>query len=514
MTGSHPCLHGIRLILLTLSLGLGTFIQVLDSSIANVSISHIAGDLAVSPNEGTWVITSFAISNGIILAITGWLAERFGGIKLFVWSTTLFSITSWLCGLAWNLPLLVFFRILQGASAGALIPLSQALLLTNYPEERKGVALGFWSMIVIVAPILGPIVGGYITDNYGWPWIFYINIPIGFFSAWLTWFLIGQRHEKTTKRPIDFIAFALLTIAISTLQIFLDKGEELDWFSSNFICVLITTSIIAFTFFIPWNAYSEHPIMNFSYFRHRTFTIGTILGALGFLMFFGSNVLLPLWLETQMNYTAFWSGVAVMPVGILPLFLSSFVGKFVTRVDPRWMSTFSFLMFSITFFWFSVLTPDISLFELMHPRFLQGLGLSFFFIPLVTISLSAIPNPELAGASGVFNFVRLIAGGGFGTALYVTLWDRREIFHHSRLTEITTIYNPLTTQFYRHLDTTLGTSEAVNHNILEGLITQQAYLLAVNDVFYLTGWTFLLCIPLIWFCGRIEVKKGQQAALD
>ncbi|WP_075883154.1 DHA2 family efflux MFS transporter permease subunit [Candidatus Protochlamydia sp. W-9] len=503
------------LIILTLALGLGTFIQVLDSSIANVSISHIAGDLAVSPNQGTWVITSFAISNGIVLAITGWLAARFGRVRLFIWSTSLFSITSWLCGLAWDLNVLILFRTLQGASAGALIPLSQALLLTNYPEEKKGVALGFWSMIVIVAPILGPIVGGYITDNYGWPWIFYINIPIGFLSAWMTGLLIQDPpHEGKSKVPLDLTGLLLLTIGISSLQVFLDKGQELDWLNSLTIRVLIVTCVIAFTLFIPWNYYAKHPVMNFSYFRHRNFTIGTILGAIGFLMFFGSAVLLPLWLETEMGYTAFWAGVAVMPIGIIPLFLSSTIGKNVSRFDPRIMTTFSFISFGLTFFWFSELTPSVSLFKLMLPRFFQGIGLSFFFIPLVTISLSPIPNHELAGASGIFNFIRLIAGGGFGTALYVTLWDRREIFHHSRLTEATTIYDPLTWEFYENLKQSLSLSQPESNLILEDLLSAQSYLLAVNDVFWLTGWVFLACIPLIWLCKKNTTNKTQQVAMD
>jgi DHA2 family multidrug resistance protein len=503
------------LILLTLALGLGTFIQVLDSSIANVSISHIAGDLGVSPTQGTWVITSFAISNGIVLAITGWLAARFGRVRLFIWSTTLFSITSWLCGLAWNLSVLVFFRTLQGASAGALIPLSQALLLTNYPEDKKGVALGFWSMIVIVAPILGPIVGGYITDNYGWPWIFYINIPIGFLSAWLTWMLIQDSpKEEKSKAPLDVTGLVLLTIGISSLQVFLDKGQELDWLNSLTIRTLIVSCLIAFTIFIPWNYYAKHPVMNFSYFQHRNFTIGTILGAVGFLMFFGSAVLLPLWLETQMGYTAFWAGVAVMPIGIIPLFLSSTIGKNVTRFDPRLMTTFSFICFGLTFFWFSTLTPSVSLFKLMLPRFLQGIGLSFFFIPLVTIALSPISNHELAGASGVFNFIRLIAGGGFGTALYVALWDRREIFHHSRLTETTTMYDPLTQQFYENLNLTLHLNQAESNLILENLLSQQSSLLAINDVFWLTGWVFLACVPLVWLCKRNTGSQQQQVAMD
>jgi len=499
---------GFRLVLLTLALGMGTFIQVLDSSIANVAVPYIAGDLAVSSSQGTWVITSFSISNGIMLALTGWLAVRFGSVKLFVWSTALFSLTSWLCGFSWNLPSLIFFRILQGASAGALIPLSQSLLLTHYPEDRKGAALGFWSMIVIVAPILGPVVGGYITDNYGWRWIFYINIPLGLLSAWMTWMFIGQEKALTAKRPLDIMGVVLLTIGVSTLQVFLDKGNELDWLGSIFIRMMLVSCIVALVLFISWNYYSAHPIMNFDHFKKRNFLIGTLLGAFGFMMIFGSTVLLPLWLETQLGYTAFWAGVAVMPIGILPLLFSPILGQILHRLDLRWLSTTCFFVFSLTFFWLSDLTSIVSLQRIMEYRFVQGIALSLFFIPIVSLTLSPIVNDELAAASGTFNFIRLIAGGGIGTALYVTIWDRREVYHHSRLSEAITAYNPLITQFYQNIQEKLTVSKGVANQIMEDLLTSQAYLLAVNDVFWLTGWCFLILIPLIWFCQPIKKQKG------
>lgn len=503
-------IKGFSLFLLTLALGLGTFIQILDTSIANVAISYIAGELGVAPNQGTWVITSFAISNAVVLALAGWLSHRFGLVHLFVWSTALFSVTSWLCGIAWNLPILIFFRILQGASAGALIPISQALLLLNYPEDRKGLALGFWAMIVVVAPILGPIIGGYITYNYSWPWIFYINIPLGFLSSFLTWYLLKDRESPTHDDPIDLVGLLLLVISVGALQVFLDKGNELDWLSSDFIRLLLITSIIAFIYFVVWNYYSSYPIIDFALFRDYNFVIGTLLASIGFLMFFGSTVLLPLWLETQMNYTAFWAGVAVMPIGFMPLLLSSLIGRHVVSVDARLMVTFSFICFSATFFWYSILTPDVDLYHLMLPRFFQGIGLAFFFIPLVTITLSSISRESLASASGVFNFIRLIAGGGMGTALYVTLWDRREIFHHARLVENISSYRPISTQFYDRL-ARLGIESSQANQLIDDTITSQAYLLSINDIFWLSGWTFLIAAPLVWFCRRVHPPSEEVA---
>ncbi len=507
-----PYFTGFKLVLLTFALGLGTFIQILDTSIANVAIAYIAGDLAVSPDQGTWVITSFAISNGLILALTGWLTSRFGGVKLFIWSTSLFSITSWLCGIATSLPLLVFFRVLQGASAGALIPLSQALLLTHYPEEKKGLALGFWTMIVVVAPVMGPIVGGYLTDNYGWRWIFYINIPLGFLSAWMTWLLLRGEKVKIKKRPLDTIGLILLILAVSCWQVFLDKGQDLDWLSSYFIRTMLIITIISMTLFIAWNYYSSDPIINFDYFKHRNFVMGTIIAAIAFLMFFGSNVLLPLWLETEMGYNAWWAGIAVMPVGIASIFLSPIVGRFLSFVDARLVTTISLICFAWTFFWFSNLTPQASIFSIMEPRFYQGFALILFFIPIVSMTLDPIPKSELAGASGVFTFIRLTVGGGFGTSIYITMWSRRSVFHHSRLGESITDFNPLQTQFYDHLHHTLQMPKGTAYQFINNLVSGQSSLLAVNEIFWLTGWVFITLIPLAWFCRPLQ-QKGETAIM-
>ncbi len=502
----HNPLKGIKLLLLTLSLGMGTFIEVLDISIANVSLSYIAGDLAVSATQGTWVITSFAISNGIVLALSGWLSKRFGTVRLFYWSTFLFSITSWLCGIATSLPMLVFFRILQGMSSGALIPLSQSLLIQNYPEDKRGTALGLWAMIVIVAPILGPVLGGWITDHYGWPWIFYINIPLGFFSGWLTWYLIGDQNNQSEVLPIDRIGLFLLIVGVCSIQVFLDKGQDLDWFNSFWICTLLVIAVLSLIFFIPWNLYSKHPVMDLSFFKQRNFTIATILLSCGYLLFFGSTVLLPLWLVSHMNYTAFWAGVAMMPVGIFPLFLSLVIGKYVAKFDARIFATVSLLCFSITFYWFSNLTPNISLYELMLPRLFQGIGVSMFFVPFITIALSDIPKNQITSASGVFNFIRLIMGGGFGTAIFVTLWQRREIYHHAMIAERITTNNPTIGEFYDILKMQWKIPEEISRVMLDHIVAQQASLMAVNDIFLLTSGILLLITPLIWF-SRNPLKK-------
>lgn len=506
----HKPLEGMALILMTLGVSLGTFIQILDTSIANVSIPTIAGDLGASPNQGTWVITSFAVSNAIVLPLTGWIANRFGDVRVFVISTLLFSLMSWLCGIAWSLPVLIGFRILQGAVAGSLIPLSQSLLIQNYAPEMKGLALGFWSMVVILAPILGPILGGWITDEYTWPWIFYINVPIGLISALLTWRILKDRESPTEQLPVDYIGFALLIIGVGCLQVTLDKGQELDWFGSDAIRSLAVCAALGIAFFIAWDLFTPNAVVDMSFFRERNFAMGTFLASVVFLLFFGSLVLLPLWLQTKMGYTPFWAGITVMPIGIFPLLLSSTIGKNINRWDPRLLGTISFFVLGVTYFWLSNFTTDVSLQHIVMVRFFQGFGLAFFFIPLLTIALSEVPNHRITSASGVFNFCRLIAGGGFGTALFVTLWQRREIFHHSRLVEAVTPFSENTREVLDILK--LQGIEGMHAKaVLETVVAPQASVLSMDDTFILCGWIHLLLIPLLWVCHRPRVGEGHLA---
>lgn len=498
---------GGRMILLNLALGLGTFIQILDSAIANVAVPYIAGNLNVGVEQGTWVITSFAVSNAIILPLTGWLSNYFGRVRLFVWSVLLFAFTSFLCGLAINLPMLVFFRVLQGAVAGSLIPLSQSLMMSSNTPEHQGAALGLWGMIVIVAPILGPIIGGYLTDEYSWPWIFYINVPIGAFSAGVTWWMLKDRESPIIRKPIDWIGLFLLAAGIACLQIMLDKGKDLDWFESNVIISLTIASAIFLTYFCIWNAYQEHPIVDFSFFKDRNFVFGTLCVSVGYLIYFGSAVTIPLWLQTQHDYTAYWAGIAVAPIGMVSFIVSPFVGKYMQRIGPRLLVSLSFLFFSLGFFYQTNFTPQVSLKMIMFARFLQGFGVAAFFLPLVQLSLGGIPKEKYASGSGLFNFFRTLIGAGFGTALTVQVWTRLAIFHHARLGEAETSYRQVTTQFYRNLFEYNPdfNPERVKH-ILDRQVEQQAYMLATNDLAWLGAWLFLIMIPLVFLCKPVKAS--------
>jgi MFS transporter, DHA2 family, multidrug resistance protein len=510
MISKQP-LSTMALVVLTFALGLGTFIQILDTSIANVAIPYIAGDLAVSAEDGTWVITSFAVSNGIVLPLTGWLASRFGGVRCFIWSTSLFSLASFLCGFAPSFSALVFFRIIQGAVAGSLIPLSQSLLLTHFPEERKGLALGFWSMVVIVAPVVGPILGGWITDNYGWPWIFYINIPLGLLSAFLTWDILHGRDNEKERNPIDIVGLCFLIIGVGSFQVFLDKGQELDWFNSDVINALGISAIVFLTLFTVWSIYTDYPVVNFAFFKDLNFSISTVLSALVYLVFFGTTVLVPLWLQTQQGYTAFKAGVAVMPIGLLPIFIAPILGQMLGRVSLRLMGTISFFIFSITSFWFSNLTTDVSIDHIMLIRFVSGIGVAFFFLPLLTLALTHIDNKNLASASGLYNFIRIVIGGGAGTAIYVTFWSRREIWHHSYLTEAITPFRPVANQAYETIRS-IGLEGRPADQFVDNLVANQSYMLAFNDLFWLSGWMLLLIIPFLWLCKEPQTRKPLHAA--
>lgn len=498
-----------RLFLLNFAIGLGTFIQILDTSIANVALPYIAGNLSVSADQGTWVITSFAASNAIVLPLTGWLSDYFGRVRLFVWSVLLFALTSFLCAASTSLEMLVVFRVIQGAVAGSLIPLSQSLIVSHNPPERQGSAMGFWATIVIVAPILGPIIGGYLTDVYSWPWIFYINVPIGLFSALIVWSFLKNKESEIIRNPIDWTGLCLLSLGVSTMQIMLDKGKDLDWFESKTIIALTIVSIVSLTYFVLWNRYQKYPIVDFSFFKNRNFLFGSLSITVGFLIYFSSTITLPLWLQTEQNYTAYWAGIAVAPVGLAPFLLSTIVGKYLHLFDLRKVTATSFFLFALSLFYQSSFTTDVSLKQIMLARFLQGFGVAIFFLPLVQISLGEIPKNKYASASGLFNFLRILVGSGFGTSLAIELWTRLEIFHNSRLAEaINTANFQLNTLYHQWKAVDPLFTEPVTKSVIARLVEQQAFMLSTNDLSWLSAWMFLAMIPVVFLCKKVQIKTN------
>lgn len=494
----YPPLKGAQLAWVTVALSLATFANVLDTSIANVAIPDISGSLAVSPDQGTWVITSFAVSNAIFLPLTGWLAKRFGEVRLFVWSTLLFTLASWLCGLAPNIGLLILFRVFQGAVAGPMIPLSQSLLLANYPNEKKNMAMAIWSMIVVVAPILGPISGGWITDNINWSWIFYINIPIGLAAAGLCWQILKHRETQRMQLPIDMIGLILLVIGIGSLQVMLDKGHDLDWFGSRQIQLLGLVSLISLLVLIIWEWTDEHPVLDLHLFRGRNFTIGVIATALGYMAYFASVVIFPLWLQTNMAYTATWAGLAAAPVGLLSIILTPFIGKNLHRIDARLLVSIAFAVFALVSFWSSTYDNNADYWTVMMPRLVQGIGMACFFVPLVTITLAGLKPQQIASAAGLSNFLRIL-GGSFGTSLSVSLWSDRATLHHAQLTAHINNGNPVSTGFIEQMQQALGISHQAALAAVDRTIQQQSVMIATDEMFWISGVLFLALLGLIWF---------------
>ncbi|HEX7864452.1 MAG TPA: DHA2 family efflux MFS transporter permease subunit [Variovorax sp.] len=507
---AHPPLEGSARVWGTVALSAATFMNVLDSSIANVSLPAISGDLGVSTTQGTWVITSFAVANAIAVPLTGFMTQRFGQVRLFMASVILFMISSLLCGLAPNMTTLIAFRALQGFVAGPMIPLSQTLLLSSYPRAKAGLAMAMWSMTTLVAPVMGPLLGGWITDNISWPWIFYINIPVGIVAAAITWALYRKRESSTHKVPIDAIGLALLVLWVGSLQLMLDKGKELDWFHSAQIVTLAVVAVVGFAFFLVWELTDKHPVVDLSLFKRRNFWSGAVATAVAYGLFFGNVVLLPLWLQQWMGYTATQAGMIMAPVGLLAIFFSPVVGLTVAKIDPRRYATFSFLVFALVLWMRSNFNTQADFATIIIPTVIQGIAMAFFFIPLVTITLSGLTPDRIPAASGLSNFLRITAGA-MGTSITTTLWDNRATLHHTQLAETINQGNNAATSAMSGLSANgFGADQVLGQ--INRIVDQQAYMLATNDIFYASAVLFLLLIPLVWLAKPQKGGAGGDAA--
>jgi len=489
-------LQGGMLALMTVAVAFSTFMEVLDMTIVNVAVPHIAGSLAVSPSEGTWAISSYSMASAIMQPLTGWIAKRFGEVRTFVFSVFLFVVFSMLCGLATSMPMLVVGRLLQGAGSGPMVALALSLLLANYPKSKQGIALALWAMTVVIAPVLGPILGGWITDNLSWPWIFYINLPVGIMAAVTTWFLLHKRESKTVRAPIDVVGLVLLVGGIGCLQFMLDNGNDHDWFASPLILTLGLIAVVSLSFLIAWELNAKHPVIDLSLFKQRNFTVGVSAMSFGMLAFFAVNVVSPLWLQTTLGFTATWSGLTAAWVGVLAFLFSPLVGSMLGKFDLRAMITTAFLILAGCSFWLSTFDSSASYVSMIWPRLVMGLGIPLFFIPLNQIYLSGLPSEQIASASGLANFFRTL-GSSVSTALTVTLWQHRTEFHHASLTENITAAAPATNGFLQQLKA-MGLSGQRGLGVVDQLLSREAATLAVNDVFWTCSIIFILMIPLLW----------------
>lgn len=502
---SAPMSKG-TLVLACLLLAFTNFMVVLDTTIANVSVAHIAGGLGISSSEGTWVITSYAVAEAICVPLTGWLAKRFGTVRVFAFGMAGFGVFSLLCGMAWSLGSLVAFRVGQGLCGGPLMPISQTLLLRIFPKEKHAQATGIWAMTTIVAPILGPILGGTISDNWGWHWIFFINIPIAAVCAFGAVVLLRKAETKTEKDPIDTIGLMLLVLWVGSLQLMLDLGREHDWFGDSFIVALAVIAAVGFCFFTVWELFERNAAVNLRVFRHRGFTVSVTSLVFAYGTFFASLVVIPQWLQGALGYTATWAGYATAFNGVAAVMMAPIVAKLSTKVDERLLVSFGILWLGgtsmIRVFWW---TSDADFWTVALPQLIQGAGMPFFFIPLTTLALGAVEEDEVASAAGVMNFLRTMSGA-VATAIATTVWyDGAQ----GTRAELSGVLNGAqqTMQSLQAHGYTVDQSRQVVSNLVDG----QATALATGSIFTTAAIVFAAAASIVWLAPRPKhaVAAGQ-----
>ena len=493
-----------------------TFMEVLDTTVVNVSLPHIAGTLSATIEESTWVLTSYLVANAIILPLTGWLATYFGRKRLLMASVIGFTAASFLCGLAPTLQTLVLCRVIQGATGGAMQPLSQAVLLEAFPPHERGKAMGFWGLGIVTAPILGPVVGGWLTDTYSWRWVFYINIPVGIASLVMTkMFIFDPPYMKRQSETIDYWGIGMLALGIGALQIMLDVGQREDWFNSNFIVAVCVISAVSLAAFIFRELRTEHPVVDLRVFKNRTFAAGVFLmTTLGFVLY-GSLVLLPIMLQTLLGYPPVQAGMAMAPRGIGSFLGMPLIGYLIAKVDSRRLVAGGLIAGGLTLLWLGRLNLNAGYWDIFWPQFFQGLGLSMVFVPLTTISMDPIPRERMGNATSLFNLMRNI-GGGIGIATTATMLARRSQSTAAILGDNVNAYNPAarsmlaaTREAFIRAGSDPVTATSRSYAALAGMVRRQATMVAFVEVFTMLGLIFLLLVPLVFLMKR---PRGKQAA--
>ncbi len=502
---------------------LAVFMEVLDTSVANVSLPHIAGNLSAGVDESTWVLTSYLVSNAIVLPLTGWFSSLFGRKRFYMTCVAIFTLSSLLCGLAPSLAWLVFFRIVQGAGGGALQPISQAILLESFPKEKQGMAMAMFGVGVVLAPVIGPTLGGWLTDSYSWRWIFLINIPVGIFSLILTFFLISDPSFLKRKGfkdgiHIDFIGLGLLSVGLGFLQVVLDKGQREDWFESHFIVGCAALSIFGLVAALLWELHRKEPIVDFRLLKNRNFFLATLtMFMLGFVMY-GSTALLPIFLQTLLGYTAMLSGLVLSPGGIMVIVMLPIVGKLVTHYDARWLVIIGVVIVSASLFHMARFNLDIDFNTAMMARIYQSAGMAFLFVPINVMAFYFIPKEKFNNATGIINLARNI-GGSMGIANVVTLLARRTQFHQGMLVSHMTPYDPAYQGMVRgaagilyQAGSSYPDAQAQASGMAYGLLQRHAGMLAFVDDFWLMGLTFLGLIPLMFLMKKTRPQAGNPVA--
>lgn len=499
--------------IITLTVMLPTLIEIIDTSVVNVSLDHIRGSLSAGIDESTWTITSYLVSNAIIIPMTGWLSKFFGRKKYLIISIAVFTISSFLCGSAWNLQSLVIFRILQGMGGGALQPLSQSILLETFPPRQHGIAMAAFGVGIMFGPIIGPLLGGWITDNWSWHWIFFINVPIGMISILLTMlFITDPPYMKKARMKIDYWGLTLLALGLGCMQIVLDKGQREDWFSSSLIVWLSVVSAISLVSFVIAELYAEHPVVNLKTFRNISFSTGNLVMFMGFFNLFASIVLLPIYLQTLMGYTSFLAGFVLGPGGIATLISLPIAGALVNKINPKALLSFGIVVNAYATYLMSNFDLSADFYTVIWPRIVLGIGMGFFFIPLTTMTMARIKKEDMGNASAIYNLLRNL-GGSFGVAFVTTILSRREQFHQTRLVEHLTPFDRTyqavsekTAQLLQYKGLESSLSENGGLGVMYRELLRQASMLSFNDAFHLVSIMMICILPLV-----LLMRRGQGA---
>jgi MFS transporter, DHA2 family, multidrug resistance protein len=499
-------LTGFVLVAITLILATANFLALLDLTIANVLVPHIAGALASSPSDGIWVITGYGMAEAITVPLTGWLAERFGPVRVFIFGLFGFGVFSLLCGLAPSLDVLIFFRVALGVCGGPLIPLSQTLLLKLVPKQHATTALTVWALTSILAPALGPVIGGLIGDNLSWQWAFYFKVPLAFVLAFFAWRILAPHEARTTKAPIDFVGLMLLVIWVGALQFMLGNGQDMDWFSSNLIVALCVITVVGFIAFIMWEMTDKEPIVNLRIFTNRAFSVSMLVIALAFGAIFGCIVLVPLWLQTNLGYTSTWAGYNSAYLGIASVFVTPLVAFLMARMDHRIIVSLGLFTGTAACLMLASFNDQVSFWQLVWPQLFLGASMMLIMIPLMDMSVSSLPPEDTAAGAGQFNFIRTLARALFSAAL-VAFWNN----------QITTDGAALAGGLQRpqgFLRTAaasgLGPHRALS--ILNLMVQDQSVTLATNHTFLILAVIMLATAAIIWIAPK-PVKSAGGIAL-
>jgi len=496
-----------------------TFMEVLDTTVVNVSLPHIAGNLSASTDEATWTLTSYLVANAIVLPMTGWLAGRFGRKRLLMMAVTGFTAASFFCGLAPSLSFLIIFRIIQGACGGGLQPLSQAVWRESFPPEKRGEAMAFWALGIVVAPMLGPVAGGWLTDNYSWRWVFYINVPIGIIAILLTQaFVFDPPYLRRERTGIDYWGIGFLVVGMGALQVMLDKGQEEDWFGSRFIVALLLVSILGLGGLILREMRASHPIIDLTVFKYRSYAVGTFLMTIVGFVLYGSTVLLPLLMQELLGYTATHAGVTNLPRGLASFLFMPVVGILTGKVDARKLLAVGLIATAAAMFMVSSFSLDVGFWNFWWPLMIQGAGLGLIFVPLTTVTNDPIPRERMGNATSIFNLMRNI-GASMGISAVTTMQFRQTQAHinvlgeHVSSTSSTaqrTIAGLEQVFIARGADPVTAAHQA--HGAVWGMLLRQASMLAYNDVFRFLGGMFLILLPLLFLMKKPKAGKGPPMA--